>query len=186
MDSLGQKIHIQENAWEGETVTIDITATLSDPVFYYEFLLARNIMDISKIWQDRKVKKNNIKPFRNFLFGLFRAPAFNRNRISDQKLNEIIQSRIAYETVFDNSFRNEMVPASQMLSYLAEGEWKEKEFNRDEDRIYLTRYEKDNTPLIWIVTSVNVQRNVVRLHVWSKSLFALFCSFIERTKNAFI
>ena len=176
--SLGQKIHIREKAWEGDTVTIDITATLSDPVFYYEFLLARNIMDISKIWQDQRVSKKNIKPFHNFLFGLFRAPAFNRNKISDENLKGSIASKIAYQTVFDNSFRNEIVPTSQMLSYLAEGEWKEKEFGGD-DRIYLTRYETDNIPLIWIVTSVNVQRNVVRLHVWSKSLFAYFTHLLK-------
>jgi hypothetical protein len=176
--SLGQKIHIQENAWEGETVTIDITNTRADPVFYYEFLLARNIMDISRIWQDQKINKKNIKPFHNFLFGFFRAPAFNRNKISDENLKEIIASKIAYQTVFDNSFRNEMVPTSQMLSYLAEGEWKDKEFSGD-DRIYLTRYETDNIPLIWIVTSVNAQRNVVRLHVWSKSLFAYFTHLLK-------
>lgn len=177
--SLGRKIRIQENAWQGETITIDITDTRADPAFYYEFLLARNIMDISKIWQDQKVSKKNIKPFHNFLFGLFRAPAFNRNKISDEILKERIASKIAYQTVFDNSFRNEMVPISQMLSYLAEGEWKEKQFSSDDDRIYLTRYETDNTPLIWIVTSVNVQRNVVRLHVWSKSLFAYFARLLN-------
>jgi hypothetical protein len=179
--SLGQKIHIQETAWEGDTVTIDITNTRADPVFYYEFLLARNIMDISKIWQDQQARGKKIKPFHNFLFGFFRAPAFNRNEISDEILKRRITSKIAYGTVFNNSFRDEMVPTSQMLSYLAEGEWKEKEFSED-DRIYLTRYEKDNTPLIWIVTSVNVQRNVVRLHVWSKSLFAYFAHLLNVQK----
>ena len=185
MNSLGQKIHIQENAWEGDTVTIDITSTRSDPVFYYDFLLARNIMDISKIWQDQKVTKKNIKPFHNFLFGLFRAPAFNRNRVPDDLLKNRIQTNITYGTAFDNSFRNEMVPTSQMLSYLAEGEWKDKEFNSDEDRIYLTRYETNDTPLIWIVTSVNVRRSVVRLHVWSKSLFAYFTHLLN-IQNTFL
>lgn len=173
-----EKILVEEVAWQGIITIRDITESRADPSFYYEYLLTRNIIDISKKWQDQRVSKKMREEFHTFLLGLFRAPLFNKTSMSDEHLLNNIQNRIQPGTAFDNNFRNQMVPQSQMLSYLSEGEWKTKSF-APEDRIYLICYETDGVPLLWMVTSVNAQQNVCRLHVWSKSLLSYFLDHLS-------
>lgn len=174
---LGVKIRLDAAGWEGHFVVNDITNTRTEPLFIYEYMIARDIIDISDKWQRQTMRKKGPVDFHGLLYSLFRAPYFNTSNLSDGQILNSIQDRIKPGTLFDNEFRDKMVPQSQMLDYLAAGDWKAKNFAQD-DKIYIIRYEKNNIPLIWIVISVNVNRGVVRLHVWSKSLVAYFISLL--------
>lgn len=183
---LGVKTSLNVAGWEGHFVVNDITNTRTEPLFIYEYMMAREIINISDLWQRQKANKKNqqLQSFHSFLYGLFRSPHFNNEDkpLSDDQIMSAIQNRIQHGTLFDNGFRNEMVPRSQMLDYLASGDWKAKNFTQD-DKIYIIRYENDGIPIIWIVISVNVKRGVVRLHVWSKSLVAYFLNLLGIRKK---
>lgn len=180
----GVKIPINEGNWRGHFVVKDITTTKDDKTsFIYEKTLAEAIRSVAKPWLDQKMSRPKFKNFHERLYNIFIEEKFHKKKWSEKEIMSAIQTHITEVSQFSNDFWKKVLPQAEMIEYLDQGDWKNKPFSQDDDKIYMIRYEMNDVPLIWIVISVNVKRGVVRLHVWSKSLLAYFLSLLGIRKD---
>lgn len=157
----------------------DITVALSDPIFYYEYIITDIIKNISQTWQDQKLGGKKRTLLHDNLFALFFTSNFNTNQVSKDGLKNTIENKIQYGTKFDISFKDKVAVQAEMLDYLSMGDWRYKDFTVD-DKVYLISYNNENElPLIWMVISVNKPLRVARLHVWSYSLLSYFVQIFD-------
>jgi hypothetical protein len=175
----GVKIQIKEGNWRGQFVVKDITTTKDDKTsFIYEKTLSEEIRNVAKPWQDQRMSRPKFKAFYERLYNIFIERRFHNKKWSEEQIKSAIQTNVTEVSQFNIDFRKRVLPQAEMLDYLDAGDWKNKPFSQDDDKIYMIRYEMDDVPLIWIVISVNEKRGVVRLHVWSKSLVAYFLDLL--------
>lgn len=160
-------------------VVKDITKDLSDPSFYYEYIITDIIRGVSQTYMDKKMTRPKTKELRDNLFKLFFTPNFNKKDLSKDYLKDKIAEKILPTTSgnvsnFDNIMKDRISVQAEMLDYLSMGDWRLQNFTKD-DQVYLISYNNVHAlPLIWMVISVNTTLKVARLHVWSHSLVAYF------------
>lgn len=172
--------YINTPQWKGYIVIKNITQTLSDTSFYYEYMITRRMMILKKPWQDQKGFMKPLEDLQELLLNTLSSPSFNPNKIPLEDLEARIKGSIKKLSQFDLRFAGTLVPQTTMLDYLSEGNWKYKNFSAN-DVVYSIRIEDEKTrlPLVWMVISVNIPLKAMRLHVWSNSLLVYFIRLLK-------